>query len=202
MKKPAILIACCIAIMLFLVLAIHPRPGFPIHIPMHILFFVLCLIMLFVGVSIMQAQAKSTGQNHHGFIGPGINPPPQGGPGFGTPPPPPGVLGFVPPLPPGHQGQYGFTGPSRISTTAQALTFEHRSPVILSGNLVQSVGADLYTFRDSSGEITVRIGPPEWQNTGFNISPSDNIEISGEVHRDELGFTRASEVHARFIRKI
>jgi uncharacterized protein (TIGR00156 family) len=102
----------------------------------------------------------------------------------------------------GTQGQYGFTGPSRTSTAAQALGFEHRAPVILSGNLVQSIGADLYTFRDPSGEITVRIGPLEWQNTGFNISPSDTIEISGEVHKDQEGFQRPLEVRARHIRKI
>jgi uncharacterized protein (TIGR00156 family) len=181
MKKPAILTVCCLAIItLFLALIVFPRPGFPIHAPMRVLFFVSCLAILFVGVSVMYSHAESHGLNRSGFIESGVNPPPSSG----------------------FQGQYGFIGPSRTSTAAQALNFEHRSPVILTGNLVQSIGADLYIFRDSSGEINVRIGPLEWQNTGFNISSSDSIEISGEVHKDMGGFQRPPEVHARHIRKI
>jgi uncharacterized protein (TIGR00156 family) len=105
---------------------------------------------------------------------------------------------------PGFQGQsqYGFTWPARTSKAAQAIGLKHRTPVILSGNLVKSIGSDLYTFRDSSGEFNVRIGPLEWQNTGFNISSSDTIEISGEVHKDQEGFQWPPEVHARHIRKI
>jgi uncharacterized protein (TIGR00156 family) len=157
---------------------------------MHILFFVFFLAILFVGVSIMYSHAGSSGPNRHGFTGPAD----FGSPGANPPPPPPGFQGT--------QSQYGFTGPSKTSTAAQAISFEHRSPVILSGNLVNSIGADLYSFRDSSGEINVRIGPLEWQNAGFNISPSDVIEINGEVHRYIEGFQRPPEVHARHIRKI
>jgi hypothetical protein len=73
----------------------------------------------------------------------------------------------------------------------------------------------LYIFRDSSGEIILRIGPREWYALGSNISPSDKIEISGELHRDQGGnlrplgsvevprdWQRAPEIHARYIRKI
>jgi len=199
MKKSTILIICCVAIIILFLVLVYPRPGFPIHVhaPMHIVFLVSCLAILFAGMSIIHAHAESPGPNRHGFTGL-TNPPPP-------PPPPPGGPSFNPPPPYGFQetsGQYGFTGPSRTSTTVQALTFKHKAPVILSGNLVQSIGADLYTFRDSSGTITVRIGPLEWQNIGFNISPSDNIEINGEVHRDGLGSPVTPEVHVRFIKKI
>jgi uncharacterized protein (TIGR00156 family) len=102
----------------------------------------------------------------------------------------------------GIQGQYGFTGPARTVTVEQAKTFTHRTPVIISGAIVQFIGADCYTFRDSSGEITIRIGPREWEMFGSFISPSDNIEISGEVHRDGIDSTRAPEVHARFMKKL
>jgi len=209
MKKSTMLIVCGFALIaFFLSLFINPGPGFPIHIPHvpHMMFFVFFLIILFAGMAIMKAHAEFHGPGRHKFTGPGFNRPPHmEGPDFDPPPPPHGYPGFDPPPPPhGFHGprQYGFTGPSRTSTTAQALTFEHRAPVILSGNIVQSVGADLYTFRDSSGEINIRIGPHEWRNIGFNISPSDNIEISGEVHRDEAGFMASPEVHARYIRKI
>jgi uncharacterized protein (TIGR00156 family) len=84
----------------------------------------------------------------------------------------------------------------------QAKNFTHRTPVIISGAIVQFIGADCYTFRDSSGEITIRIGPREWGMFGSTISPSDSIEISGEVHRDEFDSMRAPEVHAQYIRKL
>ena len=93
----------------------------------------------------------------------------------------------------------GFTGPSRIVTASQARTFAHRTPVVLTGNLVLYLGMDRYTFRDSSGEITVKIGPREWQ--GLFVAPSDNIEISGELHRDERD-SQTVEIHVRNIRKI
>jgi uncharacterized protein (TIGR00156 family) len=73
----------------------------------------------------------------------------------------------------------GFTGPVRTVTVEQAKTYEHRTPVIVSGTIVQAIGGDLYIFRDSSGEIILRIGPREWYTLGSNIGPSEKIEISG-----------------------
>jgi uncharacterized protein (TIGR00156 family) len=105
--------------------------------------------------------------------------------------------GFVGPQ--GYSGQYGFTGPSQTVPVAQAQTYGHHSPVIIQGNIVQALGGDMYIFRDSSGEIILRIGPKEWQYYGATISPSDTIEISGEVHRKTW---QQPEVHARFIKKI
>ncbi|MDR2718133.1 MAG: NirD/YgiW/YdeI family stress tolerance protein [Treponema sp.] len=116
-----------------------------------------------------------------GFIGPGANPPPPPG---GTP------------------VWYGFTGPTRTVTVEQAKTFAHKAPVVVTGAIVQAIGGDLYVFRDSSGEIIIRIGPREWYNLGSIISPTENIEISGELHRDKKYWQRAPEIHARYIRKI
>jgi len=148
------------------------------------LFFACCLASLLAAATV-SAQ---------GFTGPGVPPPPPGGPGYGPPP--------LPPLPPGGSpGQfgYGFTGPSQTVSVAQAQTYDHRSPIIIKGNIVQALGGDLYTFRDSSGEIALRIGPREWEYYGTTISPSDTIEISGEVHRRNW---QQPEVHVRFIRKL
>ena len=109
--------------------------------------------------------------------------------------------GFTGPQGTGQYGQ-GFTGQSRVVTVAQAQAFPHKTPVIVTGTIVQAIGADKYIFRDSSGEIVLRIGPKEWQNFGFSISPSDNIEISGELHRDKKDWQRTPEIHARYIRKL
>jgi len=164
-----------------------------IHMTKHTLFLVFFLVML-IAVATINAQ---------GFFGPGVNPPPPGGPGFGPPPPPPGGPGFGPPPPIGGiQGGYGFTGPVQTVTVEQAKTFAHRTPVIVTGTIVQAVGGDFYLFRDSSGEIMLKIGPREWEMLGSTISPSDNIEISGELHKDEFYSMKAPEIHARYIRKL
>ncbi|MDR2718132.1 MAG: NirD/YgiW/YdeI family stress tolerance protein [Treponema sp.] len=69
--------------------------------------------------------------------------------------------------------------------------------VVLTGNIVYSLPSRHdYTFRDSSGEITIDIGSKEWR--GLSVGVSDKVEISGEVkiHKGQVSI----KVHA--IRKI
>ena len=87
----------------------------------------------------------------------------------------------------------GFTGPrddnntqgqtvlvSRTVLISEARNLPHDSWVTLSGNIITMLpGGRQYTFRDSSGEITVDIGPKEWRRVTVNAS--DRVEISGEV---------------------
>jgi uncharacterized protein (TIGR00156 family) len=103
---------------------------------------------------------------------------------------------------PGITGQYGYTGQVQTVTVAQAQAFAHRTTVTVTGTIVQAIGGDNYIFRDSSGEIILKIGPREWMNFGSTIGPSDTIEISGEVHRDQRNWQRPAEIHARYIRKL
>jgi uncharacterized protein (TIGR00156 family) len=68
-------------------------------------------------------------------------------------------------------------------TINEARNLSHDSWVILTGNIVYSLPKPHdYTFRDSSGEITVDIGPKEWR--GLSVGESDRVEISGEVKRE------------------
>jgi uncharacterized protein (TIGR00156 family) len=99
---------------------------------------------------------------------------------------------------PGTGNGYGFTGPAQIVTVAQAQTFYDKTPVIIRGNIVLFLGGDNYLFQDTSGEIVLKIGPREWMYFGATIGPSDTIEISGEVHRDNWQI----HIHAKYIRKI
>jgi uncharacterized protein (TIGR00156 family) len=173
----------------------HANPFRRYTMKKYMLFLACCLVSL-VAAATVSAQ---------GFTGPGSPPPPPPGGPYGPPPPPPGGPGHYPPPPPpppGDINQYGFTGPVRTVTVEQAKTYAHRTPVIVSGTIVQAIGGDLYIFRDSSGEIILRIGPREWYALGSNIGPSEKIEISGELHRDHRDWQRAPEIHARYIRKI
>jgi len=204
-------IVCCLAI-LIVAAFIHPGPGLlgpgflGIHMPRHTLSFIFFAALLIAAAVIFDKGFKwpvKHRQYDYGFTGPQVSMSQSGygfsGPGGHHVPGPHGSDGAVPP--PAYS-QFGFTGPSQIVPVAQAQTYTHRSPVIITGNLVLAIGHDLYTFRDSSGEITVRIGPREWEILGSNISPSDTVEISGEVHRDQIDGQRTPEIHARFIRKV
>ncbi|MCL2270017.1 MAG: NirD/YgiW/YdeI family stress tolerance protein [Treponema sp.] len=109
--------------------------------------------------------------------------------------------------PPGQQitpGQFGGYG-LQVVSVVQAWAYGHKMPIALQGNIVQFYGGrDLYIFRDSSGDILVKIGPKEWQNIwyqGISIAETDNVEIYGEVHwpRHNWG---TPEVHVRFLKKL
>jgi len=120
---------------------------------------------------------------------------------------------------PGQQfvpGQYGYN--LQVVPVVQAWTYAHRTPIVLQGNIVQFYGGrDLYIFRDSSGDILVKIGQKEWLNLwyqegnlrsmgsvevqGINIAAADNVEIYGEVHWPRHSYG-TPEVHVRFIKKI
>jgi uncharacterized protein (TIGR00156 family) len=68
-------------------------------------------------------------------------------------------------------------------TVNDAQNLHHDSWVVLTGNIVYSLPRpNDYTFRDSSGEITIDIGPKEWR--GLSVGESDRVEISGEVKKE------------------
>jgi len=170
------------------------------------LFFVCCLVSLFAAAAVF-AQGGFTGPGAYppsaGPGGPGAYPPPAGPGGPGAYPPPAGPGGpgaYLPPPIEGNAGQYGYTGQVRTVTIEQAKTFAHKTPVVITGTIVQAIGGDFYTFRDSSGEITLKIGPREWYMLGSTIGPSERIEISGEIHWPRHSWN-VPELHARYIRK-
>jgi uncharacterized protein (TIGR00156 family) len=68
-------------------------------------------------------------------------------------------------------------------TVSDARNLYHDSWVVLTGNIVYSLPQpNDYTFRDSSGEITIDIGPKEWR--GLSVGESDIVEISGELKKE------------------
>ena len=75
------------------------------------------------------------------------------------------------------QGQaVTLTQPASIS---EVRVLPRNSWVILRGTIVNMVRREYYTFRDSSGEILVEIDDDVWR--GLTVSPSDVVEIRGEV---------------------
>jgi uncharacterized protein (TIGR00156 family) len=100
----------------------------------------------------------------------------------------------------------GFTGPGagtasrqvRTVTVAQARNLPDNSLVVVTGNIVQSQGRERYTFRDSTGDITVEIDRDLWILLGLSADPADHVEIRGEIDIEH----RAAEIDVKYIRKL
>ena len=74
-----------------------------------------------------------------------------------------------------------FVGPSSAEscTVAQAKEMRDESPVMLIGFIENHLGGEDYMFKDATGSIKVEIDQDVWQ--GINVTPSDKVEIKGEV---------------------
>ena len=64
-------------------------------------------------------------------------------------------------------------------TINEAKTLPHGSWVILTGNIINSLEKEYYTFRDSTGEIIIEIERKVWR--GLSVGVSDRVEIHGEL---------------------
>ena len=86
-------------------------------------------------------------------------------------------------------GQPGFMGPAAVVTVAHVIqTFPNKAPAVLKGNIVQHLGGDRYLFRDSSGEIVIKIKYDRWW--GLSVGPSDLVEIGGQLKREKNGWIK------------
>ena len=84
----------------------------------------------------------------------------------------------------GQHGHYGFTGQSMNVTVLQvAQTFHNKAPAVLRGNIVQHLGSDRYLFRDSTGDVVIKIKHDRWW--GLAVGPNDLVEIGGELKREK-----------------
>jgi uncharacterized protein (TIGR00156 family) len=100
----------------------------------------------------------------------------------------------------------GFTGPGagaasgqvQTVSVAQARSLPDNSLVILTGNIVQSQGRERFTFRDSTGDITIEVDRDLWALLGLSVVPADRVEIRGEIDIEN----RVAEIDVKYIRKL
>lgn len=81
-----------------------------------------------------------------------------------------------------------FSGPSptgRTLTVEQAREARVGSYVTVTGNIVNHLREDYYTFRDASGEIRVEIASGVFQ--GRKIEPATKVRLLAEVDRGPAG---------------
>ena len=125
--------------------------------------FVCCLVMLFMAANIHAQQGGFTGPS--AFTGQQV-----------------GFAGQ-------QQGFHGFSGMSVSATVAQVVqTFPNKAHAVLRGNIVQHFGGDRYLFRDSSGDVVIKIKHNRWW--GLSVGPNDLVEIGGELKREKNGWIK------------
>lgn len=95
--------------------------------------------------------------------------------------------GFLDPAAPQAQtqttAQGGFSGPSAALTTVDKVkSLSDDTWVMLQGNIEQRIGDDTYTFRDTTGTLTVEIDRKRWN--GQTITPKDKVQLEGKVDKD------------------
>lgn len=71
----------------------------------------------------------------------------------------------------------GATGPA--STVAQVQNARINSYVTVTGNIVNHLRENYYTFRDQTGEMRVEIDPSVWKSR--QVGPSTQVRLRGEV---------------------
>ena len=91
----------------------------------------------------------------------------------------------------------GFSGPnSSVTTVDAAKKMADDAAVTLRGNIIQQNSDDDYTFKDSTGTISVDIDRKHWN--GVNVTPSDVVEIIGEVDKDK----NSVEIDVKQLKKV
>jgi uncharacterized protein (TIGR00156 family) len=90
------------------------------------------------------------------------------------------------------------TGQVQTVTVIQARNLSDNSLVILTGNIVQSLGRERFTFRDSTGDITIEIDRNLWILLDLSIDANDRVEIRGEIDIE----SRVAEIDVKYLRKL
>ncbi|PLY37263.1 TIGR00156 family protein [Pectobacterium carotovorum] len=85
---------------------------------------------------------------------------------------------------------------SSLTTVDKAKDLRDDSWVTLSGNIEKRIGDENYLFRDATGTMEVEIDHKRWN--GQMISPTDKVEIQGELDKD----FNSVELDVKQIRKL
>ena len=92
--------------------------------------------------------------------------------------PAPGPKPSAPP-----DGVHGTTGIVSTDTVARALNASNKSPVVLTGHIVERVPgkADKYLFKDESGSLMVEISHEVF--AGREITPESRVRLFGKLKK-------------------
>ena len=76
-----------------------------------------------------------------------------------------------------------FNGPSaaskELTSVVTALDAPEGATCVLTGNIIEHLNKDRYTFKDNSGSIVVNIPPHVF--VSLNVTPGNTVRITGEI---------------------
>lgn len=79
----------------------------------------------------------------------------------------------------------GFVEPNmleqKITTVQDVSKLRDDTTVFMRGKIVNSLGNEIYTFMDETGEIKIEIDDEDWN--GVTVTPETLVQISGEVDK-------------------
>ena len=83
-------------------------------------------------------------------------------------------------------GVHGTTGIVSTDTVARALNAPNKSPVVLTGHIVERLAGsdDKYLFKDATGQIIVDIDHEIF--AGRTVTPQTRVRLSGKVDKDMM----------------
>lgn len=79
------------------------------------------------------------------------------------------------------QGGFKESIAPKRATVAEILKMNNNSYVTVQGNIIKRLSDDKYSFKDSSGTITVEIDDDKWG--GVNAGTQDKLELTGEIEK-------------------
>ena len=103
----------------------------------------------------------------------------------------PALAGFSGPA---ATGGFAGPGPREINQAAQVQTAQDEMPCVLTGNIIEQIRHDKYTFQDASGTVVVEIENKVFGNN--NVTPQTRVKLVGEVDRKRQ---RPNEVEIRYL---
>lgn len=84
-----------------------------------------------------------------------------------------------------------------VMTVEQVRGLSDNSPVVIRGYLLRQNGENSYVFQDNTGTINLEIDEEDWN--GLTVSPTDMVEIWGEVDKNGMS---VMEVDVSAIKKL
>ena len=79
------------------------------------------------------------------------------------------------------QGGFKDSVTARKSTVSEILKMNNDAYVSVQGNIVKRISGDKYSFKDSTGTMTVEIDDDKWGNV--TAGTQDKLELIGEVEK-------------------
>lgn len=89
-----------------------------------------------------------------------------------------------------------------ITTVAETKELRNSAKVVMEGEIIRHISAEMYEFRDKTGVMIVRINKENWKDVdwdGFKTYPAKTVRIEGWINR---GFVDGARIDVDAVKGI